>query len=123
MRDNTCICCGRIIPEGRQICLHCGDYDDMQTFKPSLRANYPEPYVPPKKTNGDRIRAMSNEELAQFLCRIGDCKTCPFSSIQCNIRGWLEREAKMKRDAARLGKKPKTPKDQTKGRSKKQGIE
>lgn len=30
--------------------------------------------------------------------------------------------AKMKRDAARLGKKPKTPKDQTKGRSKKQGI-
>ena len=31
--------------------------------------------------------------------------------------------AKMKRDAARLGKKPKTPKDQTKGRSKKQGIE
>ena len=31
--------------------------------------------------------------------------------------------AKMKRDAARLGKKPKTPKNQTKGRSKKQGIE
>ena len=31
--------------------------------------------------------------------------------------------AKMKRDAARLAKKPKTPKDQTKGRSKKQGIE
>ena len=29
----------------------------------------------------------------------------------------------MKLDAARLGKKPKTPKDQTKGRSKKQGIE
>ena len=31
--------------------------------------------------------------------------------------------AKMKRDAARLAKKPRTPKDQTKGRSKKQGIE
>lgn len=31
--DNTCVCCGRIIPEGRQICLHCGDYDDMQVFK------------------------------------------------------------------------------------------
>jgi len=29
----------------------------------------------------------------------------------------------MKRDAARLAKKPRTPKDQTKGRSKKQGIE
>ena len=32
--DNTCICCGRIIPEGRHICLLCGEYDDMQTFKP-----------------------------------------------------------------------------------------
>lgn len=31
--------------------------------------------------------------------------------------------AKMKRDAARLAKKPKTPKDKAKGRSKKQGIE
>ena len=83
MRDNTCICCGRVIPEGRQICLHCGDYDDMQTFCPPKHA---------RQTNGDRIRAMSNEELAQFLCQIGDCKTCPFSSIQCNIREWLERE-------------------------------
>lgn len=35
--DNTCVCCGRIIPEGRQICLHCGDYDDMQTFKDAKR--------------------------------------------------------------------------------------
>lgn len=33
MADNTCICCGRIIPEGRHICLHCGDYDDQQTFR------------------------------------------------------------------------------------------
>ena len=31
--------------------------------------------------------------------------------------------AKMKRDAARLAKKPRTPKDKAKGRSKKQGIE
>lgn len=31
--DNTCVCCGRIIPEGAVLCLHCGDYDDMQTFK------------------------------------------------------------------------------------------
>lgn len=89
MRENTCIVCGRIIPECGHICLACGSYDDMQTFRPSSRAYYPEP---PKVTNGDRIRAMSNEELAQFLCQIGDCKTCPFSSIQCNIREWLESE-------------------------------
>lgn len=33
MNDNTCVCCGRIIPEGRHICLSCGDYDDMQRFR------------------------------------------------------------------------------------------
>lgn len=33
MADNTCIRCGRIIPEGRHVCLNCGNYDDMQTFK------------------------------------------------------------------------------------------
>ena len=31
--ENTCVCCGRIIPEDRHICLHCGEYDDIQTFK------------------------------------------------------------------------------------------
>ena len=80
MRENTCIVCGRIIPEGRHICLACGDYDDQQRFERKVR------------TNGDRITAMSNEELAHFLCQIGDCKTCPFSSIQCNIREWLGSE-------------------------------
>lgn len=49
MHDNTCIRCGRIIPEGRHICLACGDYDDMQTFRPSSRAHYPEPVKPQKK--------------------------------------------------------------------------
>lgn len=83
MADARCIRCGRVIPEGRHVCLRCGDYDDQQRFCPPKHA---------RQTNGDRIRAMSNEELAQFLCQIGDCKTCPFCSIQCNIREWLERE-------------------------------
>ena len=64
MQDNTCVCCGRIIPEGRHICLSCGSYDDMQTFRPSSRAYYPEP---PKVTNGDRIRAMSDAQLVEFI--------------------------------------------------------
>lgn len=55
MPDNTCICCGKIIPEGRHICLACGDYDDMQTFHTKIR------------TNGDKLRSMTNRELAQYL--------------------------------------------------------
>ena len=33
MDDARCMLCGRIIPEGRHICLSCGSYDDMQTFE------------------------------------------------------------------------------------------
>lgn len=33
-----------------------------------------------KKTNFDRIKAMSVEELANFICDIADCEDCP---------GWL----------------------------------
>lgn len=61
MADNTCITCGRVIPEGRHICLACGDYDDMQTF---------EPRTPKITTNADAIRAMSLEQLTVLLLSI-----------------------------------------------------
>lgn len=25
MSENTCVCCGEIIPEGRQYCINCGN--------------------------------------------------------------------------------------------------
>lgn len=28
MKDNTCICCGQIIPEGRQVCPECEEKDN-----------------------------------------------------------------------------------------------
>lgn len=58
MEDNTCICCGRVIPEGRQICLTCGDYDNQQSFKARIR------------TNGDSVRSMNNHELAELICEL-----------------------------------------------------
>ena len=46
------------------------------------------------------------------------------SQLTDDERKYLKRKPSfILRDAARLGKKPKTPKNQTKGRSKKQGIE
>ena len=59
MTDNTCVCCGRIIPEGRHICLHCGDYDDQQRVKPDA--------LPIVRTDGDRIRAMSDAQLVGVI--------------------------------------------------------
>lgn len=58
MNEPKCIVCGRIIPEGRFICLACGDYDEQQKIK-----------LKPK-TNADYIRSMSNEMLAEILCAV-----------------------------------------------------
>ena len=48
-------------------------------------------------TNGDRIRQMTDEQLAVFLCNLSDeCSNCPVTSIcRMNHNGffdWLKRE-------------------------------
>lgn len=85
MTDNTCISCGRIIPEGAALCLHCGDYDDQQRFAR-------------KQTNADRIRSMTTEELIpivrQFVCTWDYAdRPCPETDCDACVRRWLEREA------------------------------
>lgn len=98
MPDNTCICCGRIIPEGRQICLACGDYDDQQRFERKVR------------TNGDMIRAMTNGQLCGFILtalssQAIECDYCVHRNEVCShkrrlkpckigIVKWLESEVK-----------------------------
>lgn len=32
MPDNTCVCCGAVIPEGRQICYHC-EHECNEVYK------------------------------------------------------------------------------------------
>jgi predicted nucleic acid-binding Zn ribbon protein len=83
--DNAehCVCCGQVIPEGRQVCIICG-----------------------KKVNGkqrqiDRIRNMSVEELAESLTSRIMCSCCPCTQL-CNkyknvscvdiFKIWLEQE-------------------------------
>lgn len=50
-RENTCMKCGAIIPEGRHICLTCESTNEMQTFKametpetPKETVNHPAHY-------------------------------------------------------------------------------
>lgn len=45
-----------------------------------------------KKTNADRIRSMSDEELAEMLCS-GTCKYCHSYNKDCDILDWLKKEA------------------------------
>lgn len=91
MPDNTCICCGKIIPEGQHICLACGDYDDMQTFR--------RPEQKPK-TNGDVIRSMTDEKLIpvimEWVCNtfFRGKQACPQAHCDDCVRQWLREEAK-----------------------------
>ena len=87
MNENTCVCCGRIIPEGRHICLLCEGQNDMQTF-----GGRP-------KTNGDRIRQMTDEELADKLT--DKCAVCAYHHAECErkfclcergVLEWLKQE-------------------------------
>lgn len=47
---NTCVCCGAVIPEGRQVCPNC-----LVTAVPPM-------------TNQEWIQSMSLGKLARFLC-------------------------------------------------------
>lgn len=90
---NTCKACGRPIPMDQHICLQCGTENVMQTFE--QRKKEPE-------TNGDRIRAMIDDE--ELLSAIGTgCYRCAYSSGECDGYGdgcyagnlkWLKQEAK-----------------------------
>ena len=88
MNENTCVCCGRIIPEGRHICLLCEGQNDMQTF-----GGRP-------KTNGDRIRQMTDEELANIVQFWLECDDCPCNDGDCGADcfyaacKWLKQEVK-----------------------------
>jgi len=52
------------------------------------------------ETNGDKIRSMTDEELAKWLCNNMDCPICPGDSF-CEVCGglsnglvkWLKQEA------------------------------
>lgn len=94
MNEPKCIVCGRPIPEGRFICLHCEGQNEMQKFSKK------------PKTNGGRIRQMTDEELATFIdiysiedicrtrCAVVNYQDC-MQSERCklHILEWLKQEA------------------------------
>lgn len=44
-------------------------------------------------TNADRIRAMSDDRLREFLCSITGCGCCKFAGFGCELEGWLKQPA------------------------------
>ena len=48
-----------------------------------------------KKTNADKIRAMSDEELKEFICSNSQCKFCKFERWgRCELLEWLQQPVK-----------------------------
>ena len=71
------------------------DKPERKDYPPYL--DCPRPRVP--MTNGDKIRAMTDEGLVEFMCElIGvDCACCPVfdrKKMDCRLPDWLKREAK-----------------------------
>lgn len=72
----------------------CDSYPDC------VGCNYSDPFKQPKQTNADRIRAMSDEELAREFTRL-DMFCCPVSGVTCAyepkcqdcFKRWLKQEA------------------------------
>lgn len=84
MPDNTCITCGRVIPEGRHICLACEHENEVN------------PLTPKPRTNGDRIRQMTNAELVPVVLRYAchrvteSGRGCPFDACDDCVKRWLD---------------------------------
>ena len=71
-KADTCVCCGRVIPENSHYCVICGMG------------------IPKKQRQIDRIRNMSVEELAEFLRNfVTEALTNPKCIV---VEKWLESE-------------------------------
>ena len=47
-----------------------------------------------KMTNGDKIRGMSDKDLAWWYCKGRSCGSCPYnSSIGCTLFEWIKQDA------------------------------
>ena len=50
----------------------------------------------PAKTNADRIRSMSDEELKEFICSMFKCEFCDFElGERCGLLNWLQQPAEV----------------------------
>ena len=45
------------------------------------------------RTQGDKLRAASEDEIIQWYCRHRNCGTCDYGhDVECSIRAWLKQE-------------------------------
>ena len=97
IKQTVCPNCGGLLRAESHgwICQKCRGFISLQDGK--FYEYVEKPFVPPM-TNADRIRAMSDEELATLLselCQNGEnCYSCPLFDKSCGgingLSGWLD---------------------------------
>ena len=70
------------------------DYESKQFCAEPVKTPE-ERYVWPPKTNGDMIRAMTDEELAEWLEQFASCELCPAIRERCGygdgcVKAWFD---------------------------------
>ena len=78
-------------------CAECPDYRECSRTKDLRRYRRKCPKAKEKKvfTIADRIRAMNDDELRNFLCGLMNCSGCAFgSSSGCTLKDWLQMPSK-----------------------------
>jgi hypothetical protein len=79
--------------EGMKRCLGTKEVDPCPGYDKCKN------YTPDYQTNADRIRAMTDEELAKWLCEITTCECCRWAKwTGCEVRDWLKQPCKEKTD-------------------------
>ena len=72
-------------------CEKCQGFIDMQG---NFHEHVEKPFMPPM-TIADRIRAMNDDELRNFLCGLMNCSGCVFGSASgCKLKDWLQMPSK-----------------------------
>lgn len=79
--------------------LRCRDckHDKGKCVGLSRRGGHKNCFEPREITNADRIRSMSDEKLAELLCRMTYCFECPCENACTHDDGylnWLRQSAK-----------------------------
>lgn len=75
MSTNTCVCCGAIIPEGRQVCPICERTETIEPFKPKNKTekepNKMKDYYETKKKRYTYILEALDEKISNSMRTIG----------------------------------------------------
>lgn len=98
--NKICPCCGTggyvwYMADSEYVakCTNCGHYFHEEDFPMCVIDSDPKP-----KTNANRIRAMSDEELAEKLATYIECDMCPGWPVTCEEKctkywlDWLKQE-------------------------------